>query len=230
MEIINFSFNLTQTGHLWLFFVLVFGIIAMPGMEMAFVLSSTFIGGRRAGFAAVSGSVVGGFVHVAMSSLGIGLLLQHMPAAFNALLLAGALYVGWMGVQMWRAASLVKQSTVGQSNELGATNLGAMQTAGRTFARALLTCLLNPKAYVFMLAVFPQFFRPQYGSLAAQAVVLALICAATQIAIYGLVVVTAARSGAWLQKSAANQQLVARLVGALLIGTAAWTLVAGWSN
>lgn len=228
MELI--SFQLTQTSHLWLFFVLVFGIIALPGMEMAFVLSSTLISGQRAGFAAVSGSVVGGFVHVAMSTLGIGLLLQHMPAAFNALLVAGALYVGWMGVQMWRAASLLTASTEGQTDVPLPAGAPAGQTVFSTFTRALLTCLLNPKAYVFMLAVFPQFFRPQYGSLTVQAIVLALICAATQIAIYGLVVVTAARSGAWLQKSAANQQLIARLVGALLIGTAVWTLVAGWSK
>ena len=37
---------------------------------------------------------------------------------------------------------------------------------------ALATCLLNPKAYIFMLAVFPQFIRPDLGSLAAQAVAL----------------------------------------------------------
>ncbi len=83
--------------HLWLYAALVFGIIVLPGMDMAFVLASTLVDGRRSGAAAVAGIVLGGMVHVAMSALGIGLLLQHVPLAFNALLLAGALYVGWMG-------------------------------------------------------------------------------------------------------------------------------------
>jgi threonine/homoserine/homoserine lactone efflux protein len=45
-------------------------------------------------------------------------------------------------------------------------------SAGRLatiFSRGLLTCLLNPKVYLFMVAVFRPFVRPEYGSLAVQA-------------------------------------------------------------
>jgi hypothetical protein len=68
---------------LWMFAVLVFGIIVLPGMDIAFVLSSALVDGRRAGFAAVAGLVLGGMVHVAMGSIGVGLVLQHAPRAFN---------------------------------------------------------------------------------------------------------------------------------------------------
>lgn len=85
------AFHLQHTSHYWLYFVLVAGIVAVPGMEMAYALGSSLVNGRRAGFAAVMGSVAGAAVHVLISALGIGLLLQASPKAFNALLLAGAL-------------------------------------------------------------------------------------------------------------------------------------------
>jgi len=35
-----------QTAHLWLFFVMVFGIVLLPGLDMAFILTSSLVGGR----------------------------------------------------------------------------------------------------------------------------------------------------------------------------------------
>ncbi|MEZ0307134.1 MAG: LysE family translocator, partial [Ramlibacter sp.] len=67
---------MASQAHLWLFFLMVFGIIVLPGMDMAFVLASSLKGGRRAGLLAVAGIVAGGVCHVAGSALGIGLLLQ----------------------------------------------------------------------------------------------------------------------------------------------------------
>jgi threonine/homoserine/homoserine lactone efflux protein len=203
---------------LWLFALFVFGIIFVPGMDMAFVLSSALVDGRRAGLAAVGGMVAGGMVHVAMSSLGIGLLLQVVPAAFNAMLVAGALYVGWMGWMLWR-----HPATLGEVRE------GVRRSLGQTFGRALLTCLLNPKAYVFMLAVFPQFMRPDRGPLLQQALVLGAIIAVTQALVYGAVALGASGLRAGLAGSLKRQELLARAVAVLLMGTAAWTLAQGWS-
>src|SRR5437868_5874662 len=98
-------FDLSHTSHFWLYFVLVAGIIALPGMDMAFVMASSLVDGRRAGAAAVAGIVAGGVIHVAMASLGVGLLLMSAPRLFNILLLAGSLYVAWMGWSLVRGAS-----------------------------------------------------------------------------------------------------------------------------
>lgn len=198
---------------LWLFALLVLGIIVMPGMDMAYVLSSTLVDGRRAGAAAVAGLVVGGMVHVAMSSLGIGLLLQLFPAAFDALLVAGALYVAWMGWSLWR-----------HPGSLAEVGDAPSRPTAQTFARAVLTCLLNPKAYVFMIAVFPQFMQPDAGGLRRQVVALGAIIAVTQAVVYGAVVLGAVG----LRGGAANQACVARGVGSLLIATAVWTLWQSW--
>jgi threonine/homoserine/homoserine lactone efflux protein len=204
---------------LWLFALLVAGIIALPGMDMAIVLSSALVDGRRGGAAAVAGIVAGGLAHVALGMLGIGLLLQLAPKAFNTLLLAGAAYVAWMGVGLWR-----------EPGALVAVPAASTRPAHRTFWRALATCLLNPKAYVFMVAVFPQFLRPDGGPLALQALVLWAVIAAHQLAIYGAVALGAQRLRAWLAASTGQQQRLARIVAGLLLATAAWTAWQGWQR
>jgi threonine/homoserine/homoserine lactone efflux protein len=204
--------------NLWLYAVLVFGIIVLPGMDMAFVLASSLANGRRAGLAAVAGMVVGGLAHTVMSALGIGLLLKLFPLAFNVMLLAGCAYVMWMGYAIARHASA-----------LGEVRDAPSRTLTQTFARAVLTCLLNPKAYLFMFAVFPQFLRPDAPwPIWLQAFVLFLFGAASQIAVYGGVALAAARAREWLTTSSASQIAFGRAIGALLIATALWTLWSGW--
>jgi threonine/homoserine/homoserine lactone efflux protein len=100
---------MTETTHLWLFFVLVFGVVLLPGLDMAYVLASALIGGRRAGMAATAGIVAGGVVHVTMGALGIMAVLRLFPAAFNAVLLAGALYIAWIGISLLRSRSVFSE-------------------------------------------------------------------------------------------------------------------------
>ena len=76
-------FELAQTGHLWLYFVMVAGIIVLPGMDMAFVMASALVDGRRGGMAAVAGIVAGGVVHLLMGATGVGLVLLSAPGLFN---------------------------------------------------------------------------------------------------------------------------------------------------
>jgi threonine/homoserine/homoserine lactone efflux protein len=207
---------MTHFSHLWLFFVLVLGVVVLPGLDMAYIMGSALTGGRRAGFAALGGVLVGGICHVVMTGLGISVLLRLVPAAFNALLLAGALYIAWIGISLLRSRSA----------------FDVMATSPRplaaTFRQGLLTCMLNPKAYLFMLAIFPQFLRPEYGAIAIQAVVLWLIIAINQVCVYGGLALVADRVRRWLAHRPAAGLVVARSVGALLIGAAMLTGVEGW--
>ena len=208
---------MTQTSHWWIFFVLVFGIIVLPGLDMAFVMASALVGGRKAGWAAVAGITAGGMLHVVMGVIGVGVVIKTMPQVFNAMLLAGSAYIGWMGWSLLRGASA-----------LGEVREGAPRSAASTFGRAAATSLVNPKAYVFMLAVFPQFLRAEYGPLVPQALGLGSIIAVTQVAVYGTVSVGASGLRRWL---GANQQAQVRLgqaIGVLLILGAMWSGWQGW--
>lgn len=209
---------LQHTAHLWLFFMILLGVVALPGLDMAFVMASSLVGGRRAGLGAVAGIVAGGACHTAMGALGVGVVLKLFPAAFNGLLLAGAAYVAWMGVALLRSRSAFDGAVHTRQRPLAAT-----------FGRAVLTCLMNPKAYVFMLAVFPQFLRPEHGPVWAQALVMGLIIAATQALVYGAVALGAARAQRSLQGNPHANVWTARAVGALLLAASAWTAWEGWS-
>lgn len=205
---------MNATTTLWLYFVLVLGIIALPGLDMAYVLANALLGGRGAGLAAVAGIVAGGVCHIAMGALGVAAIVRLWPALFNLLLVAGAAYIGWIGWQLMRA---------------GATTLELRTDAPRrpassVFLKGMATCLLNPKAYVFMLAVFPQFLKPGQGPIWPQAAALGLITAGTQAGVYGGVALLAHRAGGSLGASG----LATRAVGVLLVGTGIVTVLQGW--
>lgn len=142
-----------ELAQLWVFFILVLGVVALPGLDMAFVLASSMAGGRRSGWAATAGIVAGGVCHVAMSVLGVMAVFQLAPVLFNALLAAGAVYLGWIGLSLLKIRAAIGLARAPQ----------APQTLRSTFLRGMTTSLLNPKAYVFMVAVFPQFMEPEFG-------------------------------------------------------------------
>ena len=206
-----------EATHLWLFFVVVFGVIVLPGLDMAFVLASSLVGGRGSGLAATAGIVAGGIVHVAMGALGIVAVLRLVPAAFNAVLLAGAAYIAWIGIGLVRSRGAFAEP--GRERE---------RTRAATFRQGMVTSLLNPKAYLFTLAVLPQFMKPEYGSIAAQAVILWLIIALTQVAVYGGLATAGDGARTWFAERPSVNQWLARGVGLLLLATAAFTAHEGW--
>lgn len=209
---------MTDLAQLGLFFVVVFGVIALPGLDMAFVLASALRGGNGAGMAAVGGVMLGGVAHVLMGVLGVAAILAVWPPLFNAVLLAGALYIAWIGWSLLRSREGV--------------NLPEARAAtggGPVFLQGMLTCLLNPKAYVFMLAIFPQFLHPERGHPAAQAALLGLITALTQGMVYGTVAAGALRAQRWLRTNPRAGLAATRAVGAVLVGAALLTVLQGWS-
>ena len=204
-------------ANLWLYFSIVLGVVVLPGLDMAIVLASSLVGGRRAGFAALAGIITGGVGHVVMGVLGIGLVLRVFPGAFNVMLLVGAAYVAWIGVALLRAGAAFAPEP--------ARVAGAWPAA---FGRGMLTNLLNPKAYLYTLAILPQFLRPAYGPLVPQAAAIVAINAATQAVVYGAVALFADRARRSLSERPAAGLVVARAVGALLVGAALFTGWEGW--
>lgn len=210
---------MTEYAHLWLFFVILFGVAILPGLDMAYVLGSSLTGGRRQGLIAVSGLMAGGMIHVTVGALGLAALLEYLPGLFNAILLAGAVYIAWIGISVFRSDAT-----------FGSGPRPAPRPPWSTFRGAILTNLLNPKAYLFMLAVFPQFMRPEYGVLWIQAVVLGIIIALTMAGVYGSVAIVAGGLRGWMQQNPAAGILVNRIVGIALILAAIATGLDGWRS
>ncbi|NRQ13981.1 LysE family translocator [Ensifer sesbaniae] len=210
---------MTYTENLWLFFTLLFGIIIVPGMDMVFVLANSLTGGRASGLSATAGIMAGGVLHTLYAALGVSVILHLVPGLFNVLLVTGAAYIAWIGF------SLVKSSIT----------IGGIEGSGRlsrwaSFRQGALTSLMNPKAYLFMLAVYPQFLKPQFGPIWSQALVMAAMIATTQLAIYGGLALAAGRGRDFLVGSPGATVWIGRAAGVVLILVAVFTIWQGWAN
>jgi threonine/homoserine/homoserine lactone efflux protein len=115
--------------------------------------------------------------------------------------------------------SLLRSSAMFEPGGLSAAVAPAL-----AFRRALITSLVNPKAYMFMLAVFPQFLHPGQGAIWMQAGVLGLITWLTQATVYGGLAVAAGQASGWFQGNPQAAQWTARGMGVVLIGVAALTV------
>jgi threonine/homoserine/homoserine lactone efflux protein len=205
-----------ETSNLWLYFLVISGVIILPGMDMAYVMGSSMKGGYRAGFAAVTGTMVGGICHMIIGATGVSAVLNLMPWAYNVMLIAGAAYIAWLGWGLIQVNSLA-----GPEAGQGAANLQ------KSFVGAVATCMLNPKAYIFMLAIFPQFIRRDGDSIWLQTSVLSLITAGTQLIVYGAVAIMAVQAQQVLANKPRTNALLAKGIGVLLIAAAVVTLCSG---
>ncbi len=78
-----------------------------------------------------------------------------------------------------------------------------------------------------MLAIFPQFVRPDHGPIATQALQLGTIITVTQLGVYGPLVLAADRSRGWLEARPKVLRGIAKGVGLLLIACALWSVAEG---
>lgn len=210
---------MTYPEALWIFFILLSGIIIVPGMDMIFVLANALTGGRRAGLTATFGIMTGGAFHTAFGVFAVVGMSQLVPALYTPMLLAGSVYMIWIGLTLMRSSI-----TVDPVEALASRPLGAI------FSQAIVTCILNPKAWLFVLAVYPQFIKPAFGPLWSQALVIGVMVMAVQFAVYGGLGLMAARGRDAMVGNPALTIWSGRIAGLLLIATAAFTLWRGWQG
>lgn len=153
--------------------ILVF--LALPGPGTFALLTSTGQGGFRAGAAATFGVIVGDQVLLWLAVAGVAALLAANPALFKAVQVAGAAYLGWIGLKL-----LFARGAGGSASPI--------RIEPRRYARqALFITLLNPKAIVFYMAFFPLFIDPAthrgLPTFAAMAATIAAITAAYCLAL-----------------------------------------------
>jgi threonine/homoserine/homoserine lactone efflux protein len=205
---------MTYAYNLWIFSVLLFGIIIVPGMDMFFVIANALTGGRARGLMATAGVMLGGVFHTVFAAVCVGVLTTLPSFVFTAILFSGAAYMAWIG---W---TLVRSSITVLS--LGQNGSSSMQQA---FGQGFVTCVLNPKAYMFTLAVYPQFMLAKFGSMLGQALVLGLITIVVQGAVYGGLGLAAAKSRDALVGYPGVTTWIGRGAGAVFLGVAVWTVV-----
>ena len=123
-----------------------------PGADTLYIVTRATTLGRKAGAVAALGIAAGCCVHIVAAGLGLSALLATSALAFTAVRLAGAAYLIYMGVMLWRTGP--------RSPKLAAAPMPATSLS-RIFVQGALTNILNPKVALFFLAFLPQFVDPE---------------------------------------------------------------------
>lgn len=138
----------------WLAFALVaLGMVLTPGPNMIYLISRSICQGRTAGLISLAGVALGFVVYMVCAAVGVTALLLAVPYAYDALRLAGALYL----------LSLAWQALKPGGRSLFHVRDLPRDGARKLFAMGLLTSLLNPKVAVLYLSLLPQFIDPGQG-------------------------------------------------------------------
>jgi threonine/homoserine/homoserine lactone efflux protein len=124
-------------------------VIVVPGQDTALTIRNTLLGGRGRGVATAAGVATGQAVWTTATAFGVGALLVASEPAFEAVRLAGAAYLVWLGARtLW---SVLRRS--GPPPRFTRSAQG-VHTA---FRQGLLSNLGNPKMLAFFTSLLPQF-------------------------------------------------------------------------
>jgi len=194
---------------LGLFLVTTFVLSMTPGPNMLLAMSLGLrYGVRRAAWGGL-GMCVALTTLATLSVLGLGALLAASEPAFLTVKWAGVAYLTWLGIAAWRAP--VQEGTSG--------NAGPVVdevSAFRLFLRGALVAFSNPKALVFMAALFPQFIEPS-APLGPQLVALVAVMTVVEFGWIMAYAMGGNSIGARLSSASAAKTLN-RLTGGLMIG------------
>ncbi len=91
---------------------------------------------------------------------------------------------------------------------------------GVVFRQGLLTNLLNPKMALFVLALFPQFVRPETGAVAVQIMLLATVLNLIGLVVNGAVILAASRLRGVFAGTGRLRRLPQYLLGGVFAGLA----------
>lgn len=134
--------------HTWLtFFLASTVLLAIPGPTILLVVGQSLGAGRRHAIPLVAGVALGDLTAMTSSLAGLGALLSASAAAFTLLKWAGAVYLIYLGLKLWRAPVSVEATPPLQ--------------ARAAFRQAYVVTALNPKSIAFFVAFVPQFISPE---------------------------------------------------------------------
>lgn len=129
------------------FFLASLVFACVPGPGMLYMAAETLAAGRRAGWYSALGFHLASYLHILAAAFSLSLLVQTLPVLFQAIKLAGAGYLIWLGLRY-----------LFMSGPLAAAAGGYIaKSPGRALRDSMTVELLNPKSLLFYFTFLPQF-------------------------------------------------------------------------
>lgn len=165
--------------------------IATPGPTMLLALTNgSRFGVRRAGWG-MAGAVVSDLLLVGAVALGLGALLAASEFWFSVVKWVGVAYLAFLGVRLLRSRGGLDAAEVDAVADGG--RLAGAGSGRALFLRCFLVAVTNPKGYLFVTALLPQFIAPAVAQ-APQYLALALVFAGLDLAMMALYALLGARA------------------------------------
>lgn len=167
------------------FFILAALILVIsPGPNMIYLISKSITQGKKSGLISLMGVVCGFLFHIIMVSFGLTAVLLAVPFAYTVLKALGTMYLLYLAYQAIKPNSRNIFDVDKNTPDDGPKKL---------FTVGFLTNVLNPKVAVFYLSFFPQFIKPEYGSVLIQSLELGWVQVLVSFSVNFLIVLTAAK-------------------------------------
>ena len=122
-----------------------------PGPSLMVVLGFVSSEGKKSGFSASIGHGIGVFLYALLSTLGLGVLIEHYYNVFTVIQVIGAFFLLWIA---FKIAGNSFNSTVKSRAEI------EHQKKYNRFFEGFLVAVLNPKICIFFVSLFSQFLSP----------------------------------------------------------------------
>lgn len=180
-----------------------------PGQDVAFIVSKGASRGWRDGAVAALGVGSGCFVHVFAAALGLSAILATSATAFTVVKLAGAAYLVFIGLTMWRKGPR-------DNGDKGPTYL--RESRRKIYSQGFLTNALNPKVALFFLAFLPQFVSADASSKPLAFLFLGIVFTINGTMVNLLYAWTSARAAAAFKGGGKYGAWIKRAVGTVFIG------------
>ncbi len=132
----------------WTFLATALVIVATPGTGVVLTLVAGLAHGPRASVVAAFGCTLGIVPHIVAAVTGAAALLHASALAFQALKLAGVVYLLGMAIAMLRQGGPLRLDVVGRPEP---------RRDADVVRSAVLANVLNPKLSLFFVAFLPQF-------------------------------------------------------------------------
>jgi threonine/homoserine/homoserine lactone efflux protein len=181
-----------------------------PGPDLLFIIGRATAQGVRAAVAAALGIAAGCLIHTGAVALGVAALLAASSAAFEAVKLAGAAYLLYLGLRLLLARP------AGAAESAAAAPAGP----GAIFWQGFVTNVLNPKVALFFLALLPQFVAAEAPSKALALTLLGLVFAVSSLVVILPVAWLAGRLGERLLRAQRARGWLDRALGLVFVGLA----------
>jgi RhtB (resistance to homoserine/threonine) family protein len=146
---------MTPMHGLWgwiLVYAVFLGALMSPGPDFLIVLRNSLGQSARAGVFTALGIAAANIIHMGYCLAGIGLLIAHSIILFNIIKWVGAAYLVWVGWQALRSKGMTLDDK--------GVAAPMQKTMRQAFIGGFMTCVFNPKATLFFLALFTQMIDP----------------------------------------------------------------------